>query len=67
MEVKGKKDTERLYFSTLPYLVSILSHLSSLSSLLSRAGYWPKLVGSLLFLLCIIVDGVDGEIARLNL
>ncbi len=35
--------------------------------LLSWAGYWPKLVGSLLFLLCIIVDGVDGEIARLKL
>jgi phosphatidylglycerophosphate synthase len=35
--------------------------------LLSWAGYWPKLIGSLLFLLCIIVDGVDGEIARLKL
>jgi phosphatidylglycerophosphate synthase len=35
--------------------------------LLSLAGYWPKLLGSLLFLFCIIVDGVDGEIARLKL
>ena len=35
--------------------------------LLSLAGYWPKLIGSLLFLFCIIVDGVDGEIARLKL
>ena len=35
--------------------------------LLSWTGYWPKLVGSLLFLFCIIVDGVDGEIARLKL
>lgn len=35
--------------------------------LLSWAGYWPKLIGSLLFLFCIIVDGVDGEIARLKL
>ena len=34
---------------------------------LSLAGYWPKLIGSLLFLFCIIVDGVDGEIARLKL
>jgi phosphatidylglycerophosphate synthase len=156
MEVKGKKAPERLYFSTPPYLVSILPHLWSPSSnlsvldraqpvqgvnglpyaldggeeqarvaeaklmeaqafqtrgedgflarhlnrrvsrfisrglvltpvtpnqitlmgasigiagafLLSWAGYWPKLIGSLLFLLCIIVDGVDGEIARLKL
>jgi phosphatidylglycerophosphate synthase len=35
--------------------------------LLSWVGYWPKLIGSLLFLFCIIVDGVDGEIARLKL
>jgi len=33
----------------------------------SWGGYWPQLVGSLLFLFCIIVDGVDGEIARLKL
>ncbi len=35
--------------------------------LLSWPGYWPKLIGSLLFLLCIIMDGIDGEIARLKL
>lgn len=35
--------------------------------LLSWPGYWPKLIGSLLFLLCIIIDGIDGEIARLKL
>jgi phosphatidylglycerophosphate synthase len=35
--------------------------------LLSWPGYWPKIIGSLLFLFCIIVDGVDGEIARLKL
>ena len=35
--------------------------------LLSFPGYWARLVGSLLFLFCIIVDGVDGEIARLKL
>jgi len=35
--------------------------------LLSRPGYWPKLIGSLLFVICVIVDGVDGEVARLRL
>lgn len=35
--------------------------------LLSVAGYWPHLVGSLLFVMCVIVDGVDGEVARLTL
>jgi phosphatidylglycerophosphate synthase len=34
---------------------------------LSWGGYWPKVIGALLFLFCIIVDGVDGEIARLKL
>jgi phosphatidylglycerophosphate synthase len=156
MEAKGKKGTERLYLTTPPYLVSILSQLWSPSSnlplpdkaqpvagtdglpyvlnggeeqarmaedklmkalaletagddgflarhlsrrvsrLMSRSlvrtpvtpnqitlggasigmigafcfswgGYWPQLIGSLLFLFCIIVDGVDGEIARLKL
>lgn len=35
--------------------------------LLSRPGYWPKLIGALLFVFCVIVDGVDGEVARLKL
>jgi len=35
--------------------------------LLALGGYWPQLFGSLLFLFCIIVDGVDGEIARLKM
>jgi phosphatidylglycerophosphate synthase len=35
--------------------------------LLSRPGYWPKLIGSMLFVFCVIVDGVDGEVARLRL
>lgn len=35
--------------------------------LLSLPGYWPHLLGSLLFVFCVIVDGVDGEIARLKL
>ena len=34
--------------------------------LLSLRGYWAHLSGALLFVFCIIVDGVDGEIARLN-
>lgn len=35
--------------------------------LLSRPGYWIQLAGALLFLFCVIVDGVDGEVARLKL
>ena len=35
--------------------------------LLSRPGYWVQLMGAFLFLFCVIVDGVDGEIARLKL
>jgi len=35
--------------------------------LFSRPGYWCHLIGSLLFLFCTIVDGVDGEVARLKL
>ncbi len=35
--------------------------------LLSLPGYWAHLFGALLFVFCIIVDGVDGEIARLKL
>ncbi|HRR39881.1 MAG TPA: CDP-alcohol phosphatidyltransferase family protein [Syntrophales bacterium] len=34
---------------------------------LAQGGYLNQLIGSLLFLLCIIVDGVDGELARLKL
>ena len=34
---------------------------------LSRPDYVHRLLGSLLFLFCIMVDGVDGEIARLTL
>jgi phosphatidylglycerophosphate synthase len=35
--------------------------------LLSRGGYWSQLSGTLLFLLCVVLDGVDGELARLKL
>lgn len=34
---------------------------------LSRPGYWPALIGSLLFLFFAVIDGVDGEVARLKL
>jgi len=35
--------------------------------LLSRPGYWPQLIGSLLFLSFAVMDGVDGEVSRLRL
>jgi len=35
--------------------------------LLSRPDYWFQLSGAFLFLFCVIVDGVDGEVARLKL
>lgn len=35
--------------------------------LLSRPDYWIQLAGAFLFLFCVIVDGVDGEVARLKL
>ncbi len=35
--------------------------------LLSRPGYWPPLIGSLLFLSFAVMDGVDGEVSRLRL
>ncbi len=35
--------------------------------LLLRGGYWSQLAGTLLFLLCVVLDGVDGELARLKL
>lgn len=35
--------------------------------LLSRPGYWPQLIGSLLFLCFAVLDGVDGEVSRLRL
>src|SRR5208282_3039821 len=35
--------------------------------LFSRGGYGAQLAGSVIFLLCVILDGVDGEVARLKL
>lgn len=33
----------------------------------SLPGYWAQVFGALLFVLCVVVDGVDGEVARLKL
>ncbi len=35
--------------------------------LLSSPSYWAHLFGAMLFVFCVIVDGVDGEVARLKL
>jgi phosphatidylglycerophosphate synthase len=34
---------------------------------LSLPGYWAEVFGALLFVFCVVVDGVDGEVARLKL
>jgi phosphatidylglycerophosphate synthase len=34
---------------------------------LSLPGYWTEVFGALLFVFCVVVDGVDGEVARLKL
>ncbi len=34
---------------------------------LSQASYQAHLLGAILFLLCVVVDGMDGEVARLKL
>jgi phosphatidylglycerophosphate synthase len=34
---------------------------------LAQTGYWPHLLGALLFLAAVVLDGVDGEVARLTL
>ncbi len=35
--------------------------------LIGLGHYWSQVIGSLLFVTCIIVDGVDGEVARLQI
>ncbi len=35
--------------------------------LLSFPSYWLQLIGAFLFLFCVIIDGMDGEVARLKL
>jgi phosphatidylglycerophosphate synthase len=37
------------------------------ASLLAVPAYWPRVLGALLFLVSITVDGVDGELARLRM
>jgi phosphatidylglycerophosphate synthase len=37
------------------------------AALLASAGYWWRLLGTLLFLVSVTVDGVDGELARLRM
>lgn len=34
---------------------------------IAQGGHWHQLAGCLLFLFCIIIDGIDGEIARMKL
>lgn len=35
--------------------------------LFASAGYWGRLLGAILFLFSIVLDGVDGEVARLKM
>jgi phosphatidylglycerophosphate synthase len=35
--------------------------------LFSSAGYWPRLIAALMFLVSVTFDGVDGELARLKM
>jgi phosphatidylglycerophosphate synthase len=37
------------------------------AAVIARAGYWPPLIGVLLLLLSVTIDGVDGELARMKL
>ncbi|MGH7985064.1 MAG: CDP-alcohol phosphatidyltransferase family protein [Candidatus Binataceae bacterium] len=37
------------------------------AAMLASVSYWIRLLGALLFLVCITLDGVDGELARLRM
>lgn len=37
------------------------------AALLASVSYWMRLAGAILFLVCITIDGVDGEVARLRM
>ena len=37
------------------------------AALIALAGYWPPLIGTLLLLISVTIDGVDGELARIKL
>lgn len=62
--------SRRLVLSPVtPNQITLLGAMIGLAGALyfSLGGYWPQLAGAALFLCCVIVDGVDGEIARLKL
>jgi phosphatidylglycerophosphate synthase len=35
--------------------------------MLASTSYWVRLIGALLFVVCVTIDGVDGELARLRM
>ena len=37
------------------------------AAVIAMAGYWPPLIGTLLLLVSVTIDGVDGELARMKL
>ena len=37
------------------------------AAMLASVSYWIRLLGAILFLICITIDGVDGEVARLRM
>jgi phosphatidylglycerophosphate synthase len=37
------------------------------AAMIAMAGYWPPLIGAMLLLVSITIDGVDGELARMKL
>ena len=50
-------------------MITLLNTLLGLAGawMIFRGGYLSQIIGSALFVLCTIVDGVDGEVARLKL
>jgi phosphatidylglycerophosphate synthase len=55
--------------SVTPNVITLFNTAIGLTAafLLFRGGYWSQLIGTIFFLLCVVVDGVDGEVARLKL
>lgn len=37
------------------------------AAIIAMAGYWPPLIGAMLLLVSVTIDGVDGELARMKL
>jgi phosphatidylglycerophosphate synthase len=37
------------------------------AAMLASTGYWVRLLGAILFVVCVTLDGVDGELARLRM